>query len=272
MVFGHRGCRAYCPENSIVGFQHALELGADGIELDVVVNKDNQLVISHEPFFKSKHCLDPNGALIKGEKDHNIFRMGQEEIMTYDSGGKGNASFPEQDTFFVYKPLLQDLFKQVDLSSSVILFEVKSKQSDYNIFQPEPKEFARLIFNELDSFAYKNNIIFMSFDSKILEALRIENQMRSKDHPEYKMIYLTYLPFKGAVTFLKDLSFTPYALGMYYPTVSRRKSRQLKRRNVKMFCWTVNDVDKAIKLRDKGVDGIITDYPDKVKESLERVF
>jgi glycerophosphoryl diester phosphodiesterase len=45
--YGHRGCRGLMPENSIQSFQKAIELGVDGIEVDVVVNKERQLVISH---------------------------------------------------------------------------------------------------------------------------------------------------------------------------------------------------------------------------------
>ena len=48
-IYGHRGCRGLLPENTIAGFEKALELGSDGIEWDVVVNKENKLIISHEP-------------------------------------------------------------------------------------------------------------------------------------------------------------------------------------------------------------------------------
>jgi glycerophosphoryl diester phosphodiesterase len=58
LFFGHRGCRGLLPENSIQSFQKAIELGVDGIELDVVVNKERQLVISHEPYFKASFCVD----------------------------------------------------------------------------------------------------------------------------------------------------------------------------------------------------------------------
>ena len=54
-IYGHRGFRGKFPENSILGFQKAIELGITGIELDVVVNKDKQLVISHEPFFQKEY-------------------------------------------------------------------------------------------------------------------------------------------------------------------------------------------------------------------------
>jgi glycerophosphoryl diester phosphodiesterase len=69
--------------------------------------------------------------------------------------------------------------------------------------------------------------------------------------------------------FLKKLSFTPYALGMFYPTINRRKVNDLKNAKVKLFAWTVNSIETVEKLRQNGVDGIITDFPKLVLDSLK---
>ena len=84
-IFGHRGCRGLLAENSIEGFSKAIILGADGIELDVVVNKNGQLVISHEPYFQSEFCTGPNNEEISTEKAHNIYEMSQEEIENFST-------------------------------------------------------------------------------------------------------------------------------------------------------------------------------------------
>ena len=94
MVIGHRGCRGVLPENTIVGFQRAIEDGADGIEWDVVVNADGQLVISHEPYFHNNFCLDPKGNTIQDESLYNIYRMTQAEIEGFDCGSKFHKNFP----------------------------------------------------------------------------------------------------------------------------------------------------------------------------------
>jgi glycerophosphoryl diester phosphodiesterase len=256
--FGHRGFRGLYPENTIEGFNKALALGIDGIEWDVVVNKDKQLVVSHDPFFESKFCLMPDGSEIVNEKSINMYEMTQAEIETYDCGLKPHPNFPEQLKFAVNKPLLQEVFAQVDLSKGTILFEVKSSPQDDGIYQPAPKEYAELIQKEIADFAYKQNIVFMSFDARIIEEIHALM-------PEYKCVYLTYLPLKSASAFLKDLTFKPYALGMFYPTIKRSKTRKLKKEGVKAFAWTVNDQKISQKLIRRGVEGIITDYPDRVK-------
>jgi glycerophosphoryl diester phosphodiesterase len=255
------------PENSIQGFKHAIDLGADGIELDVVVNKDKQLVISHEPYFQSEFCYGPDGAQITSEKMFNIYEMTQEEIRKFDCGSKGNKNYPEQERLAMNKPLLSELFETVDLKKSEILFEIKSNPKEYGVSQPEPKEYLEIIMKELDSFPYFANITFMSFDKEILEELKLraDEENRLKNGHELKTVYLTYLPFRSAKKFLKDLSFKPSALGMFYPTVNRKKAHYLHKREIKLYTWTVNDPGKADLLKRKGVDGIITDYPNIVK-------
>ena len=131
LIIGHRGCRGIMPENTIPAFQKALELGADGIEWDVVVNKDSQLVISHEPYFKSSYCLDSNGNEIKNESDFNIINLTQKEIEKFDCGSKGNSKFPEQEKFKVSKPTVQEAFKVLNLENKTLLFEVKSEEKEY---------------------------------------------------------------------------------------------------------------------------------------------
>jgi glycerophosphoryl diester phosphodiesterase len=257
--FGHRGCRGLLPENSIESFQKAIELGVDGIELDVVVNKDEQLVISHEPYFQSSFCLDSNGMSIENEKQWNIYEMTQYDIQQFDCGTKKHPHFNEQVNLTMHKPLLQDLFNQVDLSSSIVLFEVKSSKGEYGKSQPYPADFVKIIAAEIAHFQYKNTIIFMSFDSQILEEIHAQL-------PDYKCVYLTYLPYIKAKKFVKQLSFKPYALGMFHRTIHMKDVAYLHQNGIKIFAWTVNKKRDQNRLTRINIDGIITDYPDRIHE------
>jgi glycerophosphoryl diester phosphodiesterase len=258
LYFGHRGCRGLMPENSIESFQKAIELGVDGIEFDVVVNKDRQLVISHEPYFKAAFCLDPNGKKINNEKRWNIYELSQAEISQFDCGSKIHPNFSEQAKFSSSIPLLQELFKKVDLSNTTILFEVKSNPTEYGKSQPLPNEFVKLIAVEIANFSYRDNIVFMSFDKQILEEIHLQL-------PTYKCIYLTYLPYVKAEKFVNQLSFKPYALGMFHRTIHRKDSKYLHMNGIKLFAWTVNKKRSQNRLLRLKIDGIITDYPDSIK-------
>jgi glycerophosphoryl diester phosphodiesterase len=258
-IYGHRGCRGNFPENTIIAFQEALKMGADGIELDVVVNVDKQLVVSHEPYFKKEFCLNSERKPIEDEKVYNIFKMKQSEISWFDCGSIGNPKFPEQKKIAAYKPLLSDFFKEVDLKDKVLLFEIKSEKEEYGISQPHPKEFVDLILAETKDFKQQENLIFMCFDAEILEELYRRNVPN-------KMVYLTYKP-TSAKKLLKEISFKPFALGMFYATASKAAINYAHTQEVKVFTWTVNEAKTGAKLIKRGVDGLITDYPKLMKES-----
>jgi glycerophosphoryl diester phosphodiesterase len=255
--YGHRGCRGLLPENSIPAFHKALVLGADGIELDVVVNKDKQLVVSHEPYFKKEFCSDSTGSSITDEGKYNTYLMTQNEIQKFDCGSKGNAGYPEQQALATTKPLLKEVFEQVNLKGKTLLLEVKSETKEYGISQPAPKEFARLVYKEAQQLSKEVKVYFMSFDPRILEELfAIDSTI--------KTVYLTYSPVKNARNLLKEISIKPDVFGMFYPTISKREVSFLAKKGIQTFAWTVNEQEISQKLILKGVKGIITDYPDRV--------
>jgi len=258
-IYGHRGCRGNFPENTIIAFQEALKMGVDGIELDVVVNGEKQLVVSHEPYFKKEFCLNAERKPIEDEKVYNIFKMKHSEISWFDCGSIGNPKFPEQKKIAAYKPLLSDFFKEVDLKDKVLLFEIKSEKEEYGISQPHPKEFVDLILAETKDFKQQENLIFMCFDPEILE------ELHRRKVPN-KLVYLTYKPM-SAKQLLKEISFKPYALGMFYATASKAAINYAHAQDVKVFTWTVNEAKTGEKLIKRGVDGLITDYPKLMEES-----
>ena len=95
-IEGHRGARGLAPENTIPSFLKALEYNVETLELDVVVNADGKLVVSHEPWFSHLISLDKNGKPIpeEKEKEHAIYKLKYSEIKLYDVGSIGNKNFP----------------------------------------------------------------------------------------------------------------------------------------------------------------------------------
>ncbi len=95
-VQGHRGARGLRPENTIPGFLVAIDSGVTTIELDVVITKDKQVVVSHEPWMSAAICLDPSGSTLqaKEEKKFNIYQMTYDEVRQFDCGSLENKDFP----------------------------------------------------------------------------------------------------------------------------------------------------------------------------------
>ncbi len=254
LIFGHRGCRGILPENTLESFKKALEYDIDGIEWDVVVNKDQQLVISHEEYMDKTYCLTPDGSEIKNNQDHSLYDMTQEEIERYDCGTKLHPKFPEQKHFKAYKPLVQEAFKTIDFKGKTILFEIKSEKRLYGKSQPYPKEYVDIILKEVENFEHKEQIIFMSFDPQIVELLH-------QKAPEYRLVYLHESLGLSGKKILKQLTFKPYALGIYSKFIHQKTVDKAHEQGVKVFAWTVNKEKEFKRLLETNLDGIITDFP-----------
>src|SRR6267378_2929220 len=115
-IQGHRGARGLKPENTIPAFLTALDTGVTTLEMDVIVTRDKQVVVSHEPWMSAAICSDRAGKPIneKEEKKYNLYRMTYEEVKQFDCGSRGNVKFPEQEKMYAAKPLLSDVMVAVE--------------------------------------------------------------------------------------------------------------------------------------------------------------
>lgn len=263
-VQGHRGDRGNFPENTIPAFLSAIKKGADVIELDVVISSDRKVVVSHEPFMSSAYVTSLDGAAISkmNEKSFNLYHMSYDSIKRYDVGSRGNKSFPEQHKMTAYKPLLSEVIDSVEayiknnkLKPVRINVEIKSDKDQYGLSQPQPVDFVTLVMQVIESKEFSNRINIQSFDPEILNIMH-------KKHPSIKTAYLTDRP--GIDKNLSMLVFTPDIYSPHYKLINRKFLDSLHSKNMRVIPWTVNDnkdIDAMLALK---VDGIITDYPERV--------
>ena len=117
---GHRGARGVFPENTIPAFLYALDLGVTTLEMDVVINAEGKVYISHEPWMSADICSHPDGRKVEEDEARalKIYAMSEEEISRYDCGIRGHSKFPEQQALKVSKPLLSDMFEAVKLRTA----------------------------------------------------------------------------------------------------------------------------------------------------------
>lgn len=266
-VQGHRGARGLKPENTIPAFIAALDNGVTTIELDLVVTRDRQIVVSHEPWMSAAICLTPDGNPISKsrEKEYNIYEMTYAEVAAFDCGSKGNASFPEQQPMRVSKPLLRDVIAAVeDHIRSVSRYEV-----DYNIeiksspdgdgkFHPPPAEFSDLVYELLDQYLPMRRVVIQSFDFRVL-------QYWHQKYPEVRLSALVENT-RSVSANLERLGFSPSIYSPYYKLVNRDMVRYLHRKGIRVIPWTVNDESDMLSLKALGVDGFITDYPNRPRK------
>ncbi len=271
-IHGHRGARGHLPENTIASFRKAVTLGANWLELDLVVSKDEVLVVSHEPWMHQNICLKPDGSRISGPSEAeslNIFTMSVDQVKQYDCGQLGNEKFEQQHPTPAVKPTFKEMVEAMealtemeDLMPVYYNIEIKSKPKWENSYQPRYGRYARLILKEIRKLGIEDRCFIQSFDPKILNEIHIINDT------DIPLGYLTERPGK-LKRHLKKLQFTPYAFNPYYKFASEKRIEDAHELGIKVIPWTVNDPDDMRKLIKRGVDGIITDYPDRLKAVLE---
>ncbi len=263
---GHRGARGLVPENTIPAFMKALEYPAvRTLELDLAVTKDSQLVVSHEPWMNALICTKPDGTPVSKEEERSlaIYQMDYETVKSYDSGSKGNANFPEQQAMATYKPTLKAMVNEVEahvkakgLAKPYYNIEIKSEPEWDSLLCPPPATFARMVVEELHALGISDRANIQSFDMRPLR------EVRSLDH-KIRIALLVYLP-KTLEEYVEELGFTPEIYSPNYRLLSANVVDEAHDRGMKVIPWTVNETTLMDSLLQMGVDGIITDYPDRI--------
>ena len=261
---GHRGARGKFPENTLPAFTYALDQGMRTLELDLAVSKDKQLIVSHEPWMNSTICLEPNGERIQTlfQREHNLYLMDVDTIKTYDCGTLRHKHFPEQQNQKVYKPTLAEVVETSDEHARHTgrelpryNIEIKHDPSYDNRFAPPPAEFVELVIKEVDRLGIAGRSTIQSFDRRVLQELY--RQQAPTD-----IAYLVERPVDLTKT-EATLGFMPDIWSPYFPLVSDVNVTQAHELGMRVVPWTVNDTTVMHRLIEDGVDGIITDYPDR---------
>ncbi len=261
---GHRGYRGLYPENSIEGFIKSIEIGVNTLELDVVISDDNQVIVSHEPWISSYICLDSLGNKIIDDKEkYNLYKMDYVTISKFDCGIIGNKQFPEQNKISTFKPTLINTINALEdyvVDNLIGLpnynIEIKSNPNTDFIFHPGVKEFSDLVISIVDSLNIIDRVTIQSFDFRILKYI-------NKEYPNISLSVLVsenYNPYKN----INDLGFLPDVYSPYYKNLNYNDIKFLKDKKIKIIPWTVNSYSDIAKILSLKVDGIISDYPDRV--------
>lgn len=272
-IEGHRGARGYVPENTIPSFIKALELGADTIELDVVISGDNKVLVSHEPWFNSVISTQPDGSPIPfaTQREFNIFKMQYSEVAKFDVGILGNKDFPQQVKMKAHKPLLSEVFKDVNkyakekkLKKVRYNIEIKSNPEGDDKFHPAPVAFAKLVYDEITKAKMQKQVIVQSFDER---PLRETHKLNDK----LPLALLIDRSNKdGVEKNIERLGFTPDTYSPHFSLVDAVLVKFCRQRNIKIVPWTVNEIADLERMKTFVLDGIISDYPDRVVQVFKK--
>lgn len=271
-IQGHRGARGLAPENTIPAFLTALEIGVPTLEMDVVITKDEEVVVSHEPWFSRSICRLPDGRRIPyyQTRSHRIFAMTYEDVAAFDAGSLVHARFPDQKLESAPKPLLRDVIRTSNARADELgrprpdfSIETKSRPSWEGRYHPDPSTFARLLIGVLEDEGVARRSIIQSFDVRTLREAR-----RTAEHIRLSLLVIRRRAQRPAAN-LSRLGFTPDIYSPDQRAVDPPLVRRVHEQGMRLIPWTVNDLARMRELKAMGCDGLITDFPDRAMTLVE---
>lgn len=239
-IFAHRGASGDYPENTILAFKKALEIGVDGIELDVHKSKDGELIVIHDEdvqrTFKGKGLI----------KDYTLGELQELKCRKFE--------FVDNDECRICT--LGDIIELIKDEDIVLNIEAKTDEIHYDL----EKDVLRLISN----YKVKNKILLSSFYHQT-----IKNFKKIDSSINYGALYHVkqdYEPEENIVEHAKKVGL--YSINMNVELVTKEIVELAHDNGLKVFVYTVNSPDIMRKLIEFKVDGVFTDFPDLMKEVL----
>jgi glycerophosphoryl diester phosphodiesterase len=255
-VQGHRGARGHLPENTLPAFSLALEMGVTTLELDVGITSDGVVVVHHDRRLNPDVARGPDGQWVRWPTP-TIHSLKYEELEKYDvgrirPGSEYAARFPHQQPRDGARiPRLADVFSLG--KSGRVRFNIELKLVPTHpdeTLAPEP--FARAVIAEVRESRMEQRSTIQSFDWRAIQVVE-------RDAPELATAYLTEAKHSaaGAKTWSPD-----------YRALTKAVLDDAHAAGMRVVVWTVNDPADIARLIGWGVDGIISDYPDRVLEEM----
>lgn len=245
LVQGHRGARAMRPENTIPAFEYAIGVGADVLELDMAVTKDNVIVVSHDPYLHPPVCSGP-------QPKATIHELTLAQVREWDCGKIQNPGFAKQTPIAGTRmPMLDEVFDLAPRGDFWFNIETKSFP-DHPELTPPPDEFARMVLAVVRKHKLENRVLLQSFDFRTLHAM-------AKIAPEIKRVALWEGDNRSFVMIAKDAD-API-VSPFYKLVTPEKVREAHAAGLQVVPWTADTPQDWDKLIEAKVDAIITDDP-----------
>lgn len=276
---GHRGARGDRPENTWAAFKFALENGITTLELDTVMTADQTIIIHHDTVLNPKICQYSGGQELKPAP---ILATNYAEIKELDCGIPQLDRFPEQNSAEETQLLtLAQFFTLIDQwkkanNNPTLLFNIEIK------LDIEPKPDPKLIRKNTEAFIkivkeanqVRNTTIQSFVHEVLLEAEEIEPDLKrsaliwpSRFEVIKLKVGLTDSVYQNAIDIAK--SHKAQIISPYYMYVDREFVHRANEAQLEVIPWTINEVEDITAMYETGVQGVISDYPLRMKKALE---
>jgi glycerophosphoryl diester phosphodiesterase len=252
LVHGHRGARAVRPENTLAAFEYAIEAGADVLELDMGVTKDDVVVVSHDPEMNLKICRGPADA------PHAIRAMTLAQLRQWDCGTLKNPDYPRQQPVPGARvPTLDEVLALAPRGKFHFNIETKIFRGRPHL-TPPPEDFARLVLEVVRRHRVEDRVILQSFDFRTLQAMK-------KLEPRIRLAALIERP-RDFVEAAREAGAA--IISPQFRLVTADKVKAAHQSGLQVIPWTPNRPQEWDRLIEAGVDAIITDDPAELVRRL----
>jgi glycerophosphoryl diester phosphodiesterase len=287
---GHRGARGLAPENTLAAFRKALEIGVTTIETDLALTRDGVLVLAHDPRLNPDLARDPDGKWLAGWGPP-IRTLTKSQLDTYDVGrlnpeGRYARQWPQQVAVDGERvPTWQALVALTrSMGRDAVRFNVETKLApDRPDETADPQSFARAAVEAIRAEGAVARTTVQSFDWRTLLEVRklapeiatacltIETQnmdtVRRATPPSPWHAGLDLAAHGGSVPKLVKAAGCG-TWSMFWRNLTPELVKEAKALGLAVVPWTVNDPTEMGRLIDLGVDGVITDYPDRLRQVM----
>ena len=291
-IYGHRGARGDLPENTLESFKYLFKNNINAYETDILISKDLIPVITHDFRLDPSFTKDNEGNWITDE-NIIIFDLSYDELLKFDVGALNKLSrygrrFVNQKTLENQKiPKLSELLELSSKNKSeklLINLEIKSTPDEENL-TPTPEEMVKLVMKEVNKSNLQNKIIISSFDWRTLTEIKnlypeisraylsFQQQagIKIKNTIYNRSPWMSYLPFFETYELPKIIkSQGGKALHPYHKDITKKLVDISHQEDLPVNVWTVNEENDMLKMIEYGVDGIMTDYPLRLKELCDK--
>ncbi|MFO1414004.1 MAG: glycerophosphodiester phosphodiesterase [Burkholderiales bacterium] len=283
-VQGHRGARGLAPENTLAAFERALALGVTTLETDVAITRDGVAVISHDPFLNPDLVRGPDGAWLpaRGPAIHSLTAA---DLARYDIGRTNPASdygkqFPQQAPADGQRfPTLAQVLALG--KGNAVRFNIETKVTpDSTGDTADPATFARLVVAAIEAAGMTSRATVQSFDWRTLvEVKRLAPAIatvcltiESSGMDTVQRAKAGASPWHAGVDRAAHGGSVPRAAkaagcsawSPFWRNVTAAEVADAHAAGLEVIPWTVNDPREMARLIDLGVDGLISDYPDRL--------
>lgn len=302
---GHRGARGLAPENTLASFAKALSVGVTTLETDIAMTRDGVLVISHDPSLNPDITRGPDGQFLTA-RGPVIHHTPFDELRRYDvgrlkPGTRYAGQYPDQQPADGARlPRLDELFALVKRSGNgEVRFALETKLSPLAPGDTAaPEAFARALIAAVRAAGVAPRTSILSFDWRTLQVVQ-------REAPEITTVYLTarqrwldnLAPAAAAsaaatASGMAGNAGSPWTAGFqladhgsvprliraaggkvwssYFGDLDAAQVKDAQRQGLQVLAWTVNDPAQIEQVLDLGVDGIVTDRPDRVRDAMQR--